>query len=169
MIRTYNNHFVVTSIGISCDDKYQLKDHGVYIVRVEGQIHHYLNDLIPPDGSKKMTGIQFYFYDPQHQVSNRMRTLPRLDASIVERLVEELDPNPYTEFLKHASTLDNIEQYHIVIRSDPGLEPRTYNKPTSTEVVGIWIENEDGDANNSDLWDIRVYTKSGRTHRVQYY
>ncbi|GAA0147543.1 hypothetical protein LIER_07216 [Lithospermum erythrorhizon] len=52
---------------------------------------------------------------------------------------------------------------------DPGLDQRTYNKPTSTEVAGIWIENEAGDYNNSDLSDIRVYTKSGRSHRVYYY
>ncbi|GAA0169562.1 hypothetical protein LIER_43854 [Lithospermum erythrorhizon] len=38
-----------------------------------------------------MTGIQFYFYDHQHQASNRMNTLPRLDTSIVENLVEIRD------------------------------------------------------------------------------
>ncbi|GAA0167896.1 hypothetical protein LIER_22734 [Lithospermum erythrorhizon] len=108
MIRTYNNHFVFTSIGISCYDKYQRRDHGVYTVRVQGQIHHYLNDLIPHDASKKLSCIQFYFYDPQHQLSNRMTTFPRLDGSIVERLVELMEPNTYAEFLKHASTFDNI-------------------------------------------------------------
>ncbi|GAA0174230.1 hypothetical protein LIER_27669 [Lithospermum erythrorhizon] len=98
-----------------------------------------------------------------------MTTLPRLDRSIVERLVELMEPNPYAEFLKHASTFDNIDQYDIVIRADPGLDQRTYNKPTCTEVVGIWIEDQSGMPNNSELWDIRVYTKSGRSHRVQYY
>ncbi|GAA0155083.1 hypothetical protein LIER_12901 [Lithospermum erythrorhizon] len=62
-----------------------------------------------------MTGIQFYFYDPLHQASNRMNTLPRLDMSIVERLVEVMEPNPYAEFLKNASALENIDDYHIVI------------------------------------------------------
>ncbi|GAA0174231.1 hypothetical protein LIER_27670 [Lithospermum erythrorhizon] len=57
MIKTYNNHFAFTSIGISCDDKYQRRDHGVYTVRVQGQIHHYLNDLIPQDASKNLSGI----------------------------------------------------------------------------------------------------------------
>ncbi|GAA0145225.1 hypothetical protein LIER_05469 [Lithospermum erythrorhizon] len=115
-----------------------------------------------------MTGIQFYFYDLDHQVSNKLTALPRLDPSIVEKLVEVLDLNPYSEFLKHASSLDNIDQYHIVLRSDPGIDQRRYNKPTSTEVAGIWIEDESCEA-NSELWDIRVYTKSRRIHRVQYY
>ncbi|GAA0167566.1 hypothetical protein LIER_40405 [Lithospermum erythrorhizon] len=91
MIRTYDNHFAFTTIGITCDDKYQQRDHGIYTVKVQGQIHHYPNDLIPQDASKKMTGIQFYFFDPDHQVSNRLAAIPRLDASIVEKLVELLE------------------------------------------------------------------------------
>ncbi|GAA0153124.1 hypothetical protein LIER_11438 [Lithospermum erythrorhizon] len=98
MIRTYNNHFAFTSIGMSCDENYQRRDHGVYTVRVQGQIHHYLNDLIPQNPCNRMTGIQFYFYDPLHQASYRMNTLPRLDMTIVERLVEVLEPNPYANF-----------------------------------------------------------------------
>ncbi|GAA0160851.1 hypothetical protein LIER_17308 [Lithospermum erythrorhizon] len=37
------------------------------------------------------------------------------------------------------------------------------------EVAGIWIEDENRDNTNSKKWDIRVYSKSGRSHRVQYY
>ncbi|GAA0158473.1 hypothetical protein LIER_38660 [Lithospermum erythrorhizon] len=169
MIRTYNNHFAFTSIGISCDERYQHRDHGVYTVRVQDQIHHYLNDLMPQDASKKLSGIQFYFYDPEHQVSNRMATLPRLDVTIVERLVKLMEPNPYSEFLKHASSLDNIKEYHIVIRLDPGLDQKTYNRPTFMEVAGIWIEDESGETNNKKHWEIKVYTKSGRSRRVKYY
>ncbi|GAA0155831.1 hypothetical protein LIER_38161 [Lithospermum erythrorhizon] len=166
MIRTYNNHFAFTSICISCDDIYQQRDHGVYTVRVQGHIHHYLNDLMSQDASKKLSGIQFYFYDLEHQVSNRMMTPPRLDVVIVERLVKLMEPNPYSEFLQHASSLDNIEECHIVIRSDLGLDQRTYNRSTFTEVAGIWIEDESGETNNSEHWDIRVYTKSGKSRII---
>ncbi|GAA0175778.1 hypothetical protein LIER_28889 [Lithospermum erythrorhizon] len=116
MIRTYNNHFAFTSIGISCDERYQHRDQGVYTVRVQWQIHHYLNDLIPQNPSNRMTDIQFYFYDPQHQASNRMNTLPRLDTSIVEKLVELMEPNPYVEFLTNLSSLENVDDYYILIR-----------------------------------------------------
>ncbi|GAA0142813.1 hypothetical protein LIER_03629 [Lithospermum erythrorhizon] len=78
----------------------------------------------------------------------RLTALPRLDPSIVEKLVEVFDPNPYSEFLKHASSLDTIDQYHIVLRSDLGIDQRRYNKPTSTEVAGIWIEDESCEANS---------------------
>ncbi|KAG9144083.1 hypothetical protein Leryth_013734, partial [Lithospermum erythrorhizon] len=39
MIRTYNNHFAFTSIGISCDENYEHKDHDIYTVRVHGHIY----------------------------------------------------------------------------------------------------------------------------------
>ncbi|GAA0162829.1 hypothetical protein LIER_18840 [Lithospermum erythrorhizon] len=169
MIRTYNNHFAFTSIGISCDEKYQRRDHGIYIVRVQGQVHHYLNNLLLQDGSKKMKGVQFYFYDSEHQVSNRISAMPRLNVSIVENLVEVLEPNQYVDFLKQASQLDNIDPYCIVIRSDPGLDQRTYNKPLSNEVAAIWIEDENDESVDDDMLDIKVYTKSGRSHNVQYY
>ncbi|GAA0172636.1 hypothetical protein LIER_26424 [Lithospermum erythrorhizon] len=125
--------------------------------------------IFPHDSSKKLTGIQFYFYDPTHQVVHRLSTLPRLDVSIVEHLVEEMQCNPYTIFLKQASTLDNIEEYHIVIRANPTLDQREYSIPTSTKVAGIWIEDETADTNPPEPWDIRVYIKFGSSHRVQYY
>ncbi|GAA0149256.1 hypothetical protein LIER_08482 [Lithospermum erythrorhizon] len=119
-----------------------------------------------------MKGVQFYFYDSEHQISNRMSSMLRLDASIVENLVEVLQPNPYADFLKQASELDNIDQYCIVIRPDPVLYQRTYNKPLSNEVDGIWIEDESAESAesaNADILDIIVYTKSGRSHIMQYY
>ncbi|GAA0174747.1 hypothetical protein LIER_28078 [Lithospermum erythrorhizon] len=77
-----------------------------------------------------MTGIQFYFYDPLHQASNRMNTFPRLDMSIMKR-------EPTTD--RHALKLQ------------------------------VWLENESDSGDQSELWDIMVYTKSGRNHKVQYY
>ncbi|GAA0165648.1 hypothetical protein LIER_20994 [Lithospermum erythrorhizon] len=133
MIRTYNNHFAFTSIGM------------------------------------RLRGIQFYFYDPTHQVANRLSALPRLNVSIVEHLVEVMQSNHYTIFLRQVSTLDNIEEYNIVIRSNPSLDQREYSRPMSTEVAGIWIEDETAETSPSETWDIRVYTKSGSSHKVQYY
>ncbi|GAA0145226.1 hypothetical protein LIER_05470 [Lithospermum erythrorhizon] len=34
MIQTYNNHFAFTTIGITCDNKYQRRDRGIYTVKV---------------------------------------------------------------------------------------------------------------------------------------
>ncbi|KAG9144060.1 hypothetical protein Leryth_026969 [Lithospermum erythrorhizon] len=34
---------------------------------------------------------------------------------------------------------------------------------------GMWLGNESDDGNQSELWDIRIYTKSGRSHIIQYY
>ncbi|GAA0155432.1 hypothetical protein LIER_13162 [Lithospermum erythrorhizon] len=105
MIRTYNNHFAFTFIGMHCDETLQKRDHGIYNVRVQGKVHHYLDDLIPHGDSKKLSGIQFYFYDSKHQATNRLSAVPR---------------------------------------SVPGLDHRTFNKPTSSEVAGIWTESANG-------------------------
>ncbi|GAA0167267.1 hypothetical protein LIER_22238 [Lithospermum erythrorhizon] len=144
MIRTYNNHFAFISIEIHCDETLQKRDHGIYTIKVQGQVHHYLNDLMPNDDSNKLTGIQFYFYDPEHQAMNRLSAVPRLNLSIVEDLFEVMNSNPYSLFLKEASIVDHIDDYHIIIRSDPGLDQRTYTKLTSFEVAGIWTENGNG-------------------------
>ncbi|GAA0159825.1 hypothetical protein LIER_16522 [Lithospermum erythrorhizon] len=103
------------------------------------------------------------------KLQNRLLALPRLNISIVEELVEVMQSNPYTIFLKQVSTLKNIEEYHIVIRSNPSLDQREYNRPTCTEVACIWIENETAEVGPTEPWDIRVYTKSGSSHKVQYY
>ncbi|GAA0147726.1 hypothetical protein LIER_36573 [Lithospermum erythrorhizon] len=107
-----------------------------------------------------MKGVQFYFNDSEHQISNRISAMPRLDASIVKNLLVVLQPNPYADFLKQAPELNDIDQYCIVVRSDPGLDQRTYNKPLSNEVAGIWIEDESEENANADMLDIRVFTKS---------
>ncbi|GAA0141749.1 hypothetical protein LIER_35452 [Lithospermum erythrorhizon] len=56
-----------------------------------------------------------------------------------------------------------------MIRSDLGLDQRTYNRPTSSEVASIWTEHANGEIDPSDIRDIRVYTRSGSTYKVQYY
>ncbi|GAA0182863.1 hypothetical protein LIER_30445 [Lithospermum erythrorhizon] len=169
MIRTYNNHSAFTSIGMHCDETLQKTDHEIYTLRVQGQVHHYLDDLMPHDDSNKLSGIQFYFYDPERQASNPLSIVPRLNSLIVEDLVVVMNYNPYSLFLKEASILDNIDDYHIVIRSDPGLDQRTYSKPTSLEAAGIWTESASCEIDPYDIRDIRVYTKSCSTHKVQYY
>ncbi|GAA0184575.1 hypothetical protein LIER_31863 [Lithospermum erythrorhizon] len=152
-----------------CDERYEHRDHKIYTVKVQGQVHYFLGDLLPQDNSKKMAGLQFYFSDPEHQVSNQMTALPRLDETVVKGLVLVMEQNSYSSFLKQASMLENIDDYHIIIKSDHGLDQRLYNKPISAEVAGIWTEDEYYDNNNVVLWDIRVYTKAGHSHKVQYY
>ncbi|GAA0158040.1 hypothetical protein LIER_15165 [Lithospermum erythrorhizon] len=138
MLCTYNNHFAYSSMGIHCDAQLQQRKHGIYTVRAQGQIHHFLHDLLPTNPSSLTSGLHLYFYDPVEQVAARTNTLPRLKPSTVVGLVK---------------TLHSI---------------RGYNKPTSTEVVGIWLEDESGTANSYER-DIRVYARSGHSHNIQYY
>ncbi|GAA0183240.1 hypothetical protein LIER_30692 [Lithospermum erythrorhizon] len=107
MIRTYNNHLVYSSISIHCDEQFERRNRGIYIVRAQRQLHHFLNDLVPADTSSKVSG-----------------------------LVRVMEPNPYSLFLRSLCILEELERYYIVIKSDSTIEQRVYNKPSSTDVLG---------------------------------
>ncbi|GAA0160483.1 hypothetical protein LIER_17027 [Lithospermum erythrorhizon] len=118
MICTYNNHLAYISMSIHCDVRYEWRNDGIYTVRVQGQICLFLGDLLPPKQSTKILGMQFYFYDPEHQTMSRSATLPRLRASTLRILVGVMDGCPYSPFLHNLSTLDNLDRYCIVIKTD---------------------------------------------------
>lgn len=169
MIRTYNNHFAYSTMSIHCDEKLEKRSRGIYTVRAQGQVHHFLNDLCPTDLASQTGGMHFYFYDPAEQIATRTSVLPRLRESTVAGLVKVMQPNPYSCFLKALSTFDNLDNYHIVIKADSMLDQRVYNLPTSSEVAGIWIESETDNGRQSIDRDIRVYARSGQSHNIQYY
>ncbi|GAA0150350.1 hypothetical protein LIER_09310 [Lithospermum erythrorhizon] len=54
---------------------------------------------------------------------------------------ETMETNPYTLVFHQLSSLEGYEWYCIHIRYDPGLDLRVYNRPTSSEVARIWIED----------------------------
>ncbi|GAA0185405.1 hypothetical protein LIER_32693 [Lithospermum erythrorhizon] len=89
-----------------------------------------------------MVGLQFYFYDPEHQVASRSAAVPRLRTQTIAGLVKVMDASPYSHFLKSLSTLDDLERYCIFPKSDSTLNQRVYNKPVSLDVAGVWIEDD---------------------------
>ncbi|GAA0154659.1 hypothetical protein LIER_37935 [Lithospermum erythrorhizon] len=168
MLRIYKNHFKYSSMSIHCDTQLEQRNHGIYTIRAQGQIHHFLNDLLPANPSAVTSGLHFYFYDPVEQVAARTTTLPRLKPSTVAGLVKVMEPNLYSSFLRMLSSLNQLDRYCITIKSDSTLDQSVYNRRTTTEVVGIWLEDESGATNSYDR-DIRVYARSGHNHNIQYY
>ena len=57
-VRTYNNSFAFTSFGVKYDKKLCENQQGIYTFRVQGQVHHYINELIPTNSCP--TYLQLY-------------------------------------------------------------------------------------------------------------
>ncbi|XP_042979937.1 uncharacterized protein LOC122310117 [Carya illinoinensis] len=164
-VRTYNNKFAFTSFGVEFDEDLCRRNRGIYTFRTQGQIYHYINDLIPLNG--RPSYLQLYFYDTEHELENRISDSDRMNPSIIAQLIDILHINPYSLFFRSLGDLSNLENQVIHIRSDAGLDQRVFNVPTSSQVAAIWVENEDADQLRGR--DIYVFSHSGGSHIIQYY
>ncbi|XP_042962776.1 uncharacterized protein LOC122297053 [Carya illinoinensis] len=90
-----------------------------------------------------------------------------MDPSIIAQLMDLLRVNPYSTFFRSIGDLPNLEYQKICIKSDPGLDQRVFNAPTSSEVAAIWVENDDSE--HLTPRDIFVFNHIGGSHLVQYY
>ncbi|KAG2685284.1 hypothetical protein I3760_10G118000 [Carya illinoinensis] len=164
-IRTYNNKFAFTSFGVKFDKDLCRRNRGIYTFRTQGQIYHYINDLVP--SNRRPSYLQLYFYDTEHELENRISDSNRMDPSIVTQLIDILRINPYSIFFRSLGDLPDLENQIIHIRSDTGHDQRVFNAPTSSQVAAIWVENDDEDQLRGR--DIFVFNHYGGSHIVQYY
>ncbi|XP_019181597.1 PREDICTED: uncharacterized protein LOC109176597 [Ipomoea nil] len=165
-VRTYNNTFAFTSLGIHNHDKDLCRrNKGIYTFRVQGQMYHLIDDLIPHGHSPR--NLQLYFFDTETEVDNRVGYVDRLDRSIVSDLVELMSQNPYAQFFRSLKDVNFGDDFVISLNSTTSLDQRVYNLPTASQVAAIWLENDSDrvPANRS----IKVYACSGCSHSVQYY
>ncbi|KAG5520326.1 hypothetical protein RHGRI_033033 [Rhododendron griersonianum] len=165
-IRAYNSIFAFTSFGVKLDKELATSRQGVYTFRAQGQVYHDLPSLIP-SGSTPCY-FQLYFYDTDKEVENRLNVLSEvsLDKSIVEKLMEVLSGNPYSQVLRKLQHVP-LDSYHIHIRSDAKLDQRVYNTPSADQVAAIWIEGNNPNVPHDH--DIIVHSTSGHKHRVKHY
>lgn len=63
-IRSYNNMFAFTSMGVHCDKSLVQRNDGIYTFRVQGQLYHFMDNLIPPE-NEKPKNLQLYFFDTE--------------------------------------------------------------------------------------------------------
>ncbi|KAL6584876.1 hypothetical protein OROMI_004165 [Orobanche minor] len=163
--RSYNNSFAFTSLGMTCDKDLCKKNKGVYTVRVQGTIAHYIDELVPNDGSAKC--LQLYFYSANNEVGNRMATFDDLDEDVIRIIMDILTVNPYAVFLRNLRELPNIDNALIVLRADPNLDQRVYNLPLVDHIAAIW--EEPFSIEDYNVRDIRVYTKCQESRSIHYY
>ena len=120
-IRSYNNMFAFTSLGVHYDKELSKRNRGIYTFRVQGQIYHFVNPL-KPSTSEKASNLQLYFYDTEHEMQNRMALSSKFKESIVQQLKSVLDDNPYSMFIRKLADIEEIDKYKIFLKSNPGLE-----------------------------------------------
>ncbi|KAG5578495.1 hypothetical protein H5410_058629 [Solanum commersonii] len=138
-IRTYNNIFAFTSLGVTYDKELAKTNNGIYTFRVQGQMYHFINDLIPTD--KKGKNLQLYFFDSENELRNRMACSNKLNEYVVRTLMEILKINPYSMFLKSLVDIPQLSDFYIALKCDSGLDQCIYNLPTRSS-CGIWVEQD---------------------------
>ncbi|XP_075099108.1 uncharacterized protein LOC107798197 [Nicotiana tabacum] len=164
-IKTYNNLFAFTSLGVKYDKDLAKRNFGIYTFRVQGKMHHWINNLHPIDD--KPRNIQLYFYDNSNELAHRMACSDKIHESVVKELMDILSINPYSVFLRSLVHVSNLQDFHIALKCDLNLDQRVYNLPTSSEIAAIWTEENDGVALNAP--HILIYPRTDRTQIVNYY
>ncbi|KAL6566807.1 hypothetical protein OROMI_015211 [Orobanche minor] len=155
--RTYNNTTAFSSLGITYDETLAKSNKGIYTLRIQGAVYHFIRDLMPTEGRGRQ--LQLYFYDSENELQNRLCQSGDLDLHILEDIIELMKLNPYAGFFRGLRELVNLQEYNIFLRADPYLDMRIYNLPTVNQVAAIW--NEITDAPVAQPHDIRVYALSG--------
>lgn len=166
-VRTYNSSFAFTSFGVIYDKSLCKRTQGIYTFRIQGQVYHFINEL--QSSGDKLSHLQLYFYDTDKEVENRIKFSQSkhiMRASIVEKLIQILQQNPYSVFFRSLSGIEELDTHQIIIRSDPGLDQRVYNTPSVSQVAAIWIEGDT--LNERRERDIIICRKSGQSERIKY-
>ncbi|CAG8549042.1 12819_t:CDS:2 [Gigaspora margarita] len=89
-----------------------------------------------------------YIWDIQNKLHHRANIIPNsnLNLSTIQALKDMLEEvNPYVINLRHILYLPskNFRNLSMLIHINiPGLDQRTHNAPSSSEVAAIWIEND---------------------------
>nr|GMD83298.1 uncharacterized protein LOC109183853 isoform X1 [Ipomoea batatas] len=165
-VRTYNNTFAFTSLGIQNYDKDLCRrNKGIYTFKVQGQMYHFVNDLLPNGCPPR--NLQLYFFDTEHELENRLQGADRMDRDIVSALIQLMLGNPYGQFFRSLKDIAQTDEFNIILRSDISMDQRTHNMPSASQVAAIWIE-DNGDGLNGNR-NIRVHSHSGRSQYIQYY
>ena len=162
--RIYNSNFAFTSLGVNYDCELSSMNKGIYTFRIQGQVYHRINQLLPSD--KPPSFFQLYFYDTEHELENRLNFSDQMSASIVRKISDVLRVNPYCQFFRSLRDVPNLPAKEIHIRCDSGLDQRTYNAPIASQVTAILVEK---DLTNRELvHDIVISTHTGDHHWINY-
>lgn len=164
-IRRYNSHFSFTSLGVRLDKELSNMKGGVYTFRAQGQIYHWIDQLVPKEDEAKY--LQLYFYDTEQEADRRMHSAPYLEKNLVMRLMNILSINPYAQTFRSLGDLPTLENYRITLNTSSELDQRVYNAPTASQVAAIWVEGND--SHHSYEKSIVIHDKSEQPYSIKSY
>ena len=95
-IRTYDNTFAFTTFGVKYDKDLCRRNKGIYTFQVQGQVCHYINELLPSNSHPSY--LQLYFYDSKHEIENRFYVSNKMNSCILEKIIVILKVNQYSNF-----------------------------------------------------------------------
>ncbi|XP_056698595.1 uncharacterized protein [Spinacia oleracea] len=157
--RMYNSINAFTSMGGKVDSSIN-RGNASYVFRLNGQNHHKIGSLLPPEGQQPRF-TQLYIYDTQNEVSNRINSLgsvgekPELDPVIVAGLSKMFDEhNELAKVFRMArerfqeSDLQPVKIRLIGTRAKDG---RQYNLPTTSEVAALIVGTGDTEKGPRDV------------------
>ncbi|XP_022014958.1 uncharacterized protein LOC110914479 [Helianthus annuus] len=137
---------------------------GVYTFRAHRGIYHKIDQLVPRDGTPRY--LQLYFYDPDAELDLRLQW-PNLDRRITQILTRVLSTNPHVDTFRRLAELGPLDNYSVTLNASVELDQRVYNRPTTSEVAGIWVEGNDNIT--SYKRSIVVYGRSEYSQTIQPY
>lgn len=146
---------------------------GPPVFKINGQIHHRIGSLLPPDGNPPKF-IQLYIYDTSNEVRNRLHALnpderptDPLDPLIIEELIKMLDiHNPFVKKFRLArDRLAHHDDEEFIIRIIGAKEgdPVQYNLPTTDELAMLVVGDFTLDTFKRD---IVIQTHDGQLHQI---
>ncbi|KAL6541898.1 hypothetical protein OROGR_011384 [Orobanche gracilis] len=68
--RIYNNTTAFSSLGITYEETLVKSNKGIYTLRIQGAVYHFIRDLMPTEGRGRQ--LQLYFYDSENELQNRL-------------------------------------------------------------------------------------------------
>ncbi|XP_076940460.1 uncharacterized protein LOC143609647 [Bidens hawaiensis] len=127
-------------MGVTLDDTMNTMRDSVYTFRAHKGIYHKIDQLVSRDGTPRY--LQLYFYDPDTELDHRLRW-PNLDERITKMLTSILSTNTYVNTFRSLAELGPLDNYRVTLNASVELDQRVYNRPTTSEVAGIWVEGND--------------------------
>ena len=141
------------------------RNRGIYTFRVQGQVYHFINEMLPSNNEPSY--LQLYFYDTEHELEHRIQSSTKMSLLTLHKIIDILHVNPYCRFFRNHRGVSDLDNYKILIRSDVEVDQRLYNSPSVSQVAAVWVD--DAPSRERKSRDIVVYGHAGFSHKVEYY
>jgi hypothetical protein len=157
-IRSYNSMFAFTSTG-GIVDKNINNGHAPYVFRMHGQNYHHIGTLLPEEGTRPRWA-QLYFYDTEHEVSNRISSTQcsgeksSIDPHIVEGIKNMLDENNVlAKTFRMARDRFKEEDFHDVTLKLVGKRytSSTHSLPSASEITTLVVRDPNEECEGRDI------------------